>query len=520
MIKLRVFVSSVQKELVDERRTAKTFITSDPFLDEHCVPILYEDEPSMLYPKEQGYLDVLDRCQVLLVIIGSEYGKRYKGLSATHHEYHFAKEKGIPVLPCVRGDSKTSRDTATEDFIKEIRDDRYKYERFDDIKRLQCIILECLKKHIEEAYHIVPSKKETKAALLTVASSSRFDQQRNIVRPDDGISVLIGWGDVVLDIARKLAEKSENELSPILKEDTIKEILLRRGLLWLSPNGKEVFCSTAGALIFAKDPTTAFPQSCIRLLAFNSKKRDPKPADFMDINAPIPQSLDIAVKFIDKNTRHPLRVSGIRRLRLDEYPVDALREALINAMAHRDYEDASRRIHVELFKDRIEISSPGLLPAGVKLSQFHSGKVYPCSRNPILAQSLRLLGLMEEMGTGVLRMRQAMLDHGLKPPEYALTDKCFVVIFRGPGGNLGRLRMPSISDHPSRAVEERLNSRQKKILAEVARHGFVSSGWCRKHLSVAYDTIRRDLIGLMNMGMLESRGKGRSTRYVAKDDMQ
>ena len=80
MIKLRIFVSSVQKKLADERRAVKTLITSDPFLDEHCVPILYEDEPSMLKPAPQGYLDVLARCQVYLVIIGSEYGKRYKGL--------------------------------------------------------------------------------------------------------------------------------------------------------------------------------------------------------------------------------------------------------------------------------------------------------------------------------------------------------------------------------------------------------------------------------------------------------
>ncbi len=117
MIKLRIFVSSVQKEMADERRAVKTLVASDPFLDEHCVAILYEDEPSMLKPSPHGYLNDLAKCQFYLVIIGSEYGKRFKGLSATHHEYHFAHKREMPVLACVRGDSKVQRDSATLDFI-------------------------------------------------------------------------------------------------------------------------------------------------------------------------------------------------------------------------------------------------------------------------------------------------------------------------------------------------------------------------------------------------------------------
>ena len=137
MIKLRVFVSSVQKELATERHAVKTLIASDPFLDEHFVPILYEDEPSMLKASPQGYLNDLAKCQFYLAIIGSEYGARFKGLSATHHEYHFAQKKEMPVLVCVRGDNKVARDPATQDFIGEIKDDGHKYHRFHDLRELQ-----------------------------------------------------------------------------------------------------------------------------------------------------------------------------------------------------------------------------------------------------------------------------------------------------------------------------------------------------------------------------------------------
>ncbi len=103
MIKLRIFLaSSVQKELAEERRAIKALVASDPFWDEHCVAILYEDEPSMMKSTPQGYLNDLVKYQFYLAIIGSEYGRREKGLSATHHEYHFAQKKEMPVLVCIR----------------------------------------------------------------------------------------------------------------------------------------------------------------------------------------------------------------------------------------------------------------------------------------------------------------------------------------------------------------------------------------------------------------------------------
>lgn len=517
MIKLRVFVSSVQKELAEERRAVKTLIASDPFLDEHCVPILYEDEPSMLKPAPQGYLNDLAKCQIYLAIIGSEYGKRYKGLSAVHHEYHFAQKKEMPVLVCVRGDSRVQRDPATDDFIAEIKADGHKYHRSNDLRELQQDVLECLTRHVRDTYHIAPSPKDSEAALRTVATASSFDQARFAVRPDDKKPTLVKWSDLDHDIARQLAAKSVDDPTITLKDADIKETLLRRGLLWLSPETKEVFCSPAGVLLCAKDPTMVYPQSCIRLLAFQGKERDAMMSDFMDINAPISKALDLALQFIDKNTRHPPRIVGIHRLRLDEYPVTALREAIINAMAHRDYEDASRKIHIELFKDRIEVISPGYLPGGVTLAQMRSGKVHPCSRNPVLAQGLRLLGLMEEMGTGVRRMKQAMLDHGLDAPEYSMTDRCFMVTFRGPGSNVERLRVSPEDRKSALAAEQQLNVRQRVILEQIARKGVVTTGWCRKRFRVAYQTVYRDIQGLLDRKLIAPVGRGRAARYRTGD---
>lgn len=92
--------------------------------------------------------------------------------------------------------------------------------------------------------------------------------------------------------------------------------------------------------------------------------------------------------FIKEIGKDPIRIVGLDRVRLDEYPSEALREALVNAVAHRDYEDGSRKIMLEVFSDRVVISSPGLPPPPITLQKLRAGKYRPCSRNPILAQRL------------------------------------------------------------------------------------------------------------------------------------
>jgi ATP-dependent DNA helicase RecG len=211
-----------------------------------------------------------------------------------------------------------------------------------------------------------------------------------------------------------------------------------------------------------------------------------------------------------------MRVVGLNRIRLDEYPVEALREALVNAVAHRQYEDGGRKIILEVFADRVVISSPGLPPAPITLANLRKGKYRPCSRNPVLAQCLSYFHRIEERGSGFRRMRDQMLNHGLDQPLLGTDTGYFQVTFPGSGENLDRIRVPETRLAVTPAVEAQLNDRQKKIITEVLTTGHVTSGWCRKHLPVVYDTIRRDLLALVELGIIRPQGKGRSTRYVLK----
>ena len=232
---------------------------------------------------------------------------------------------------------------------------------------------------------------------------------------------------------------------------------------------------------------------------------------------PLLAAIEQVLEFVDKHTFHPTRVVGINNLTLDEYPQRALREALVNAVAHRNYEDASRKIMIEVFTDRIVIASPGYPPAPLTLAKLRRGNYRPCSRNPVVAQTLATFKLMEQRGSGFARMRDAMLNHGLDAPAFTEQDGYFLVTFFGPNGNYGRLKvLAGAVGLIAPAIESQLNERQKKIMVEVQQTGFVTSGWCRKNLDVVYDTIRRDLIALVQLGLIKSQGRGRNARYVLK----
>ena len=93
MSKLRVFVSSVQKELEDERLIVQNLINTDPFLSAHCLPVLYEFEPASPEKALEGCLKTLNTCQIYLLIVAVQYGNLVGDLSITHAEYRSAKAK-------------------------------------------------------------------------------------------------------------------------------------------------------------------------------------------------------------------------------------------------------------------------------------------------------------------------------------------------------------------------------------------------------------------------------------------
>jgi ATP-dependent DNA helicase RecG len=501
---LRIFVSSVQKELEDERLIVQNLVRTDPFLSTHCVPLLYECEPASPAKALDGCLEALDGCNVYLLIVGVQYGNLMGELSITHAEYRRAKDIGLPVLAFIKGERHVKREEGTALLLAELDADGPKYKRFGNIIELQKEVRAALVKLLRDGFGIAPTSDENEIAEQTIDATSLFES-RTLDR--------VRWRDLDLNVARRLIAAAEKRKPDELANEDLLVGAALRGLVWRDPASGDHYATAAGIVLLAMDPSAVFPQCRILADAYRSTESDGNPRDHEDIRGPMPLAIERAIDFIDRNTRHPMRIVGLNRVRLDEYPVDGLREALVNAVAHRQYEDAGRKTLLEIFSDRVVLSSPGLPPKPITLASLRKGKYRPCSRNPVLAQCLSYFHRIEERGSGFRRMRDQMLDHGLDQPLLGTDMGYFQVTFPGPGENIERLRVPEKHLVVTPAVEAQLNERQKDMVSRLVGGEELTSRKCQELYGLSPQAVYEDFQKLVGLGIARKIGSGRATRY-------
>lgn len=503
--KLQVFISSVQKELEPERLALVGLLTTDAFLKDYAKPVLFEKLPPPLRPTEKPYLKALEKCQVYILMIDREYGPLDGRYSATHHEYNLARLNNMPSLAMIKGRHDTGRESESQAFIKQIKSDGFTYKRFVDRIDLKKEVSAWLNQVVKEELGVVPGVGVAESAEETIEAASSFE----LVQQDE-----MPLNELDVNTSRFLFSRLYESASKRLSISKMAPVLRMRGLVWQDGETGDFYPTAGGVVFLGKNPALRFPQCHVLADAYRQTKATAKPFAQSGFSAPVPRVIDDLLAFVDKNTLHPTRIVGINRIELEEYPIKAVREALVNAFAHRDYEDTSRKIRLEIFKDRLVISSPGYPPKPLTLAKLRRGRYESCRRNPIVAECMAAFDLMEQRGTGFERMRAAMQDHGLSDFILEQRDGYFKVILSGPDGNFERLRTPSDARGvvpPS--VEAQLNQRQKQIMIQVQQEGMVTSGWCRKAFGVTYNTTYRDLSDLVNRGLLVRQGKGRATRY-------
>lgn len=196
-----------------------------------------------------------------------------------------------------------------------------------------------------------------------------------------------------------------------------------------------------------------------------------------------------------------LTIVEVQRREVWEYPLVALREALVNALIHRDYSDPGD-VQVRVHDDSLEIFSPGGLPFGMTVEALRTEGHLSRPRNPLLAQAFYLASLVERWGSGTTRMIQACRDQGLPEPELLEVAGGFKVVFR--------------KDRVTRASLQAagLNERQVELMVwlsqEVRR---VTNAGYQALMGVPRRTAVRDLSELVERGLLERVGSGRATTY-------
>lgn len=286
----------------------------------------------------------------------------------------------------------------------------------------------------------------------------------------------------------------------------ILDLLFRRGCV-TKEDGK--FRPTiSGYLLFAKEPQRAFPSAEISIARYAGREMSD---EFLreTILGSLPEQVRRAESFVIANMRKGARIDGLEREDRAEYPAPVLREAIVNAVAHRDYAIRGDEIRVLMFGDRIEVYSPGKLPGHVTVDNIAEERF---ARNEIIVQVLADLGLGEKLGYGIDRMIRMMREWGLPAPRFVETANGFKVTLRGPGE-----RMVSAEADRSKWRNADLNERQHAALEFIAKQRRITNRDYREMFpEVSEETIRRDLADLVENGILLKMGDKKGTYYILK----
>lgn len=266
----------------------------------------------------------------------------------------------------------------------------------------------------------------------------------------------------------------------------------------------------AAAILFGSKPEQSVPGATVQLVRRVGVGPGPGPsAGREECSGPLPTLLDCCLKFIAQHTKRYQAVVGTRREVLPEYPEAVLREALLNALAHRDYGLSGATIDVTVWDDRIEIQSPGSLPGHITLENMRDEHY---SRNRRIMRVLKLLNLVEEYGEGVDRMIQEMEARLMEPPIFAATPSSVTVTLRNRF-------LVDVEDQVWLSLLGRyqLSAAERRALVIARREGAVTR---RRLRSVMPDAdVEATLTGAVAKGLLVKVGERGGSRYELSDEV-
>ncbi len=246
--------------------------------------------------------------------------------------------------------------------------------------------------------------------------------------------------------------------------------------------------TVGGVLLFGRDRERYFPDAWIQAGRFAGTNKS-HIADRVEIRSrPVP-AIEEAIAFVQKHALHGASIGPVRRKERWNLPPLAVREAVINAVAHADYAQRGAPIRLSIFDDRLEIESPGLLPFGLTVQDLHEG--ISKLRNRVIGRVFNALGLIEQWGSGVQRMVGACREAGLAVPVFEEVATRFRVI---------------IGTTPVARPE--LDPTDQAILEALVKDGGLSTSEVAKAITLTPRATRTRLGKLVDRGLVREVGTG------------
>ncbi|MCG2726004.1 MAG: DUF4062 domain-containing protein [Elusimicrobia bacterium] len=479
-MKFKVFVSGVQKELKVERQAIKNFILGDVLLSEYFEVFLFEDAPAKSKSAEKAYLDEVNDSDIYIGILGEKYGTTIKkAISPTEAEFEEAKKLDKNILIYIKGQSATdkNREDGVKKLLVKIRDSKkgYSYKRFNNITELIRSVYASLIDFL---------KKEG------IVGRSAFDERIcENAKLSDMDAEKVRWFLRTAKAARKYP----------LKEDTpIKDVFTHLDFI---KNGK---LTNAAILLFGKNPHKYFIQAEVKCLQFSGTEVKKPFVNYQVYSGNLFEQIDKARAFVLDAIKFPViqKAGSARFERLYELPEFAIQEAIANAIAHRNYNNASG-IQLMVFADRVEVWNSGSLPPELTVEDLKKPHTsFPS--NPYIANVLYLADYAQRAGSGTIEMLAKCKEHHAPEPEFVLIrNKEFRAI------------LPRDIFTEDSLVRIGLNERQIKAVKYVREKGRITNKEYKELTEVSKPTATRDLSELKQKKVFTLKGIGkRSLFYI------
>ena len=402
MSEIRVFISSVQKEFASERKALRDFLRGDPLLRRFFDVFLFEDGPAKDRRTDELYLDEVEKCAIYIGLFGNEYGAPdHQGFSPTHIEFLRATELQKHRLIFVKG-ADGGRHPRMNSLIKEA-----------------------------EA-QLVRRRFATAAELISSVYASLIDylDDKRLLRfgPfDASICEDATLKDISVSNVKAFLKLARESRDFPLKAGTDAQTVLSH--LRLLKEGRP---TNAAILLFGKEPQRFIYSSEVKCAHFHGVQVQKPIPSYQVYKGSLFDLVDQAVSFVLSRIDLAVgtRAAGNQAPVAYEIPPEVIREAVVNAIAHRDY-TSNGSVQVMLFSDRLEVWNPGSLPPVLTLkSLLKPHGSYP--HNPLIAEPLYLTKYIERMGTGIRDMVDRCRAAKLDDPEFKQTDGFVITIRRKP----------------------------------------------------------------------------------------
>ena len=308
----------------------------------------------------------------------------------------------------------------------------------------------------------------------------------------------------------------------------VEQMLLGMECATIAANG-EIVPTNAGILFFGSSPQQHIMQSEVVCVLYRDAVGASRYADKKIITGTLQELIDGAEAFLSRYIAVGARIEGWKRIDIPEHSIGALREALVNAVVHRDYSRRGESVRVFFYSDRIEVHSPGLLLPNITVEQMNIGRVQSKLRNPILANLLRdVPGYMERIGSGIRFMLDETERMELPRPLFKEMDEFIVTFRQAPALAIpkSQQQQPYFKEtlwekdehlQPVVAKTNLLDEQEQRLIRAVQHvneHGSITNAAYRELTNVSDRTAHRDLEALVERGSLKGVGQKGARRYV------